>query len=81
MNVRPPVTFSMARNMPVALPSLYFAMMRFGARHPEGRRPAGPARPPPVLIPISAGTCGHRTHSAAALWQDHLAGLLKRTRA
>ena len=34
-----------------------------------------------VLIPISAETCGHRTHSAAALWQDHLAGLLKRTRA
>jgi homoserine O-acetyltransferase len=32
-----------------------------------------------VLIPISAETCGHRTHSAAALWQDHLAGLLKRT--
>jgi homoserine O-acetyltransferase/O-succinyltransferase len=35
----------------------------------------------PVLIPISAETCGHRTHSAAALWQDHLAELLKRTRA
>ena len=34
-----------------------------------------------VLIPISGETCGHRTHSAAALWQDHLAGLLKRTRA
>jgi hypothetical protein len=34
-----------------------------------------------VLIPISAETCGHRTQSAAALWQDHLAGLLKRTRA
>jgi homoserine O-acetyltransferase len=34
-----------------------------------------------VLIPISAETCGHRTHSAAALWQDHLAGLLRRTRA
>jgi homoserine O-acetyltransferase len=32
-----------------------------------------------VLIPISETTCGHRTHSAAALWQDHLAGLLKRT--
>ena len=34
-----------------------------------------------VLIPISGETCGHRTHSAVALWQDHLAGLLKRTRA
>jgi homoserine O-acetyltransferase len=34
-----------------------------------------------VLIPISAETCGHRTHSAAGLWQDHLAGLLKRTAA
>jgi homoserine O-acetyltransferase len=34
-----------------------------------------------VLIPISEKTCGHRTHSAAALWQNHLAELLKRTRA
>jgi homoserine O-acetyltransferase len=34
-----------------------------------------------VVIPISAETCGHRTHSAAALWQAHLEELLKRTRA
>jgi homoserine O-acetyltransferase/O-succinyltransferase len=34
-----------------------------------------------VVIPISEKTCGHRTHSAAELWQDHLAELLKRTRA
>jgi hypothetical protein len=25
-----------------------------------------------VLIPTGAETCGRRTHSAAALWQDHL---------
>ena len=33
-----------------------------------------------VLIPISEKTCGHRTHSAAALWQAHLEELLKHSR-
>ena len=30
-----------------------------------------------ILIPISNATRGHGTHTAAAVWQDHLAALLK----
>jgi homoserine O-acetyltransferase/O-succinyltransferase len=30
-----------------------------------------------ILIPISDATRGHGTHTAAAVWQDHLAALLK----
>jgi homoserine O-acetyltransferase len=30
-----------------------------------------------VLIPISEATHGHGTHTWAAVWQDHLAELLK----
>jgi len=33
-----------------------------------------------VVIPISEKTCGHRTHSAAALWQAHLEEFLKRSK-
>ncbi|MCU0564795.1 MAG: hypothetical protein MUE48_12815 [Desulfobacterales bacterium] len=33
-----------------------------------------------VLIPISEKTIGHRTHSAAALWQHQLGALLERSR-
>jgi homoserine O-acetyltransferase len=32
-----------------------------------------------VLIPISDQTHGHGTHTYAAVWQDHLAELLKET--
>jgi len=33
-----------------------------------------------VVIPISEKACGHRTHSAAALWQAHLEEILKRSK-
>jgi homoserine O-acetyltransferase len=32
-----------------------------------------------VLLPISAETRGHGTHSWPAIWQDHLAALLRTT--
>jgi homoserine O-acetyltransferase len=32
-----------------------------------------------IVLPITDETRGHGTHSIAALWQDHLAALLKET--
>lgn len=34
-----------------------------------------------ILIPVSEQTRGHGTHTAAAVWKDHLAEFMKETKA